>query len=44
VPSAQERTQVIDDIALAALDKVDNIDQYDLMQIAVISAYDFGLG
>ncbi len=43
VPSAQERTRVTEDIALAILDKMDNIDQYDLMQILIISGYDFGI-
>ena len=43
LPSDEERARMTGDIALALLDRVDNIDQYDLMQILVISGYDFGI-
>jgi hypothetical protein len=43
VPSEDERKRAMSDVAKAALDQVDGVGQYDLMQISVTSAYDLGI-
>jgi uncharacterized RDD family membrane protein YckC len=43
VPSDNERTKVMNDIATTVLDNADNINQYDLLRISITSAYDLGI-
>jgi hypothetical protein len=43
VPSNEERAAVINGIAKVVLDKADNIDKYDLLDISVASGYDLGI-
>lgn len=43
VPSKEERIVVINGIAKVVLDRADNIDKYDLLDISVTSGYDLGI-
>jgi uncharacterized RDD family membrane protein YckC len=43
VPSNEERTKIMNDIAKVVLDHADNVDQYDFLGISVTSAYDLGI-
>jgi uncharacterized RDD family membrane protein YckC len=43
VPSNDERTNLLNDIAKIALANAENIDQYDLLRITVTSSYDLGI-
>lgn len=42
-PSDDERQAMMNDLAKTALQTVDDIDQYDLLQISLMSAYDLGI-
>lgn len=43
MPSEEEFEQITNDVATVVIDEIENIDEFDFIEVSITSAYDLGI-